>query len=183
MKKILFILLSFVLMSNVAFAQESENESKSKTVEFMAGCGSLMKKEFYDLPKVKGVSNQVLIITNVLTGKKIGCLRVETTYYNGRSTDSYIGTLDFEELDACVKSLTYIKDELLPTTPEVYTEVEYKTLDNLKLGAFHSKGKWTSFIYTKGYTSRSADFLDSSNIATFIEVMNQAKAMIAEKTK
>ena len=71
------------------------------------------------------------------------------------------------------------------STPDVYTEVEYKTLDNLKLGAFYSnaKSKWTAFIYTKGYTSRSAEFLDSSNIATFIEVMNQAKSMIAEKTK
>ncbi len=107
------LLLSFVLVSNVAFAQDSKDESKSKTVEFMAGCGGLIKKEFYDLPKVKGVVNQVLIITNVLTGKKVGCLRVETSYYNGRSSDSYIGTLDYEELDACVKSLTYIKDELL----------------------------------------------------------------------
>ena len=113
MKHFLIFLLSFVLMSNGAFAQESKEESKSKTVEFMAGCGSLMKKEFYDLPKVKSVENQVLIITNVLTGKKVGCLRVETSYYNGHSSDSYIGTLDYEELDACVKSLTYIKDELL----------------------------------------------------------------------
>ena len=183
MKHFLIFLLSFVLMSNGAFAQESKEESKSKTVEFMAGCGSLMKKEFYDLPKVKSVENQVLIITNVLTGKKVGCLRVETSYYNGHSSDSYIGTLDYEELDACVKSLTYIKDELLNSTPEVYTEAVYKTLDNLKLGAFYSNNKWTAFVYTKGYTSRSAEFLDSSNITTFIEVMNQAKAMITEKTK
>lgn len=51
MKNFLILLLSFVLMSNVAFAQDSKEESKSKTVEFMAGCGSLMKKVFYDLPK------------------------------------------------------------------------------------------------------------------------------------
>lgn len=183
MRKILFLLVAFVLSANVSFAQDSKDESKSKSVEFMAGCGSLMKKEFYDLPKVKGVENQVLIMTNVLNGKKMGCLRLETSYYNGRSSDSYIGTLDYEELDACIKSLTYIKDKLLLTSPDVYTEVEYKTLDNLKLGAYYSKGKWTAFIYTKGYTTRSADFLDASNIASFIDVMTQAKSMIVEKTK
>ncbi len=183
MKKILFFVLSFVMVANVSLAQDSKGESKSKTVEFMAGCGSLMKKEFYNLTKVKSVENQVLIITNVLTGKKVGCMRLEISSYDGHSSDSYIGTLDYEELDACIKSLTYIKDELLPTSPQVYTEVEYKTLDNLKLGAYYSGTKWTAFIYLKGYTVRSADFLDTSNIALFIDVMTQAKLMIAEKTK
>lgn len=183
MRKIIFIILSVVLVCNTSFAQDVKNESKSKSIEFMAECGNLIKKEFYDLPGIKGITNQVLIITDVLSGKKIGCMRIETSYYNGRSSDSYVGTLDYEELDACIKSLTYIKDELLQTKPEVYTETEYKTLDNLKLGAYYSeeKNKWMAFIYTKGYTSRSAEFIDSSNIVTFINIMNQAKAMIAEK--
>ena len=156
MRRFLLLLIAFVLVTSVLFAQGSKGESKSKSIEFMASCGSLIKKEFYDLyKKVKGVESQVLIITNVLTGKKMGCLRLETSDYSGGSKDSYIGTLDYEELDACIKSLTYIKDELLLTHPDVYTEVEYKTLDDLKLGAYYSnsKGKWTAFIYTKGYTS------------------------------
>ncbi len=117
-------------------------------------------------------------MTNVLTGKKMGCLRLETAGYD----DTYIGTLDYEELDACIKSLNYIKDQLLPSTPEVYTEVEYKTLDNLKIGAYYEK-IWTAFVYTRGYTSRSAEFLDANTVASFIDVMKQAKTIIAEKTK
>lgn len=183
MRKVVLLLLSFVVSMNVAFAQEQQDESKSKSVEFMKGSGSLIKKEFYDLPKVKSVTCQVLIMTNVVSGKKMGCLRLETSYYNGRSSDSYIGTLDYEELDACVRSLNYIKEELLPSAPAVYTEAEYKTLDNLKIGAFYSKNKWTAYIYTKGYTSRSADFIDASNVEAFINVMTQAKSLIAEKTK
>lgn len=185
MRKIIFIILSFVLVCNTSFAQDAEDVSKSKSIKFMAKSGSLIKKEFYDLPEVKGINNQVLIITDILSGKKLGCMRIETSYYNGHSSDLYVGTLDYEEIDACIKSLTYIKDKLLQTKPKVYTETIYKTLDNLKIGAYYSKEKstWRAFIYTKEDISHSAEFIDTSNIATFIDIMKQAKTMIAEKTK
>ena len=71
---------------------------------------------------------------------------------------------------------------MLLSTPEVYTEAEYKTNDGVKFGAYYNKGKWTAFVYTKGYTSRSAEFLGTDNIDSFIAVMRQAKQLIAEKT-
>ena len=187
MKK--YLLLCFlcisVALSSFAQAQEKDAipESKSKAVEFLKADGTFIVKEFYDLQKIKGIECQVLIMTNVVTGAKIGCLRLETQYRSQYSSDSYIGTLDSDELDACIQSLRYIKDTLLPSTPEVYTEAEYKTNDGVKFGAYFSKNKWTAFVYTKGYTSRSACFLDVENIDSFITVMEQAKALISEKTK
>lgn len=71
MRKIIFIILSVVLVCNTSFAQDVKNESKSKSIEFMAECGNLIKKEFYDLPGIKGITNQVLIITDVLSGKRL----------------------------------------------------------------------------------------------------------------
>ncbi len=181
------VLLSFLLIgiSIFSFAQETpkEPESQSKSVEFLSKNGSFILKEFYDVGKVKGVTCQVLIMTNIKDNTKMGCLRLETTYSSSYTTDSYIGTLDVDELDACIQSLEYISNNLLPTTPAVYTEAEYKTRDKVRLGAYYNERKaaWSAFVYTT-YSSRSCEFLDSSNITSLITIMEKAKNLIKEKT-
>lgn len=187
MKKI-YLAVLLLLSFNVAVAQQtnSEEESKSATLEFMKKDGACFKKEFYDLGNVKGVNCQVLIVTDIVEGIKMGCLRLKTKYYSSVSTDTYIGTLDYDEIDACVKSLEYIKSEL-QNQPSVYTEFEYNTNDGIKMGAYYDSGdkknspKWVAYVYTKGYTTRSAQFLDSSNIDSFVTILNDAKKMIEEK--
>ena len=183
MKRFWLIVCFICFLTGVSLAQEKSDvpESKSKSVEFLNSNGTFLVKEFYDLQKIKGVECQVLIMTNVVSGKKMGCLRLETHYKSGYSDDSYIGTLDADELDACIQSLEYIKDTLLPSTPSVYTEAQYKTNDGVQFGAYYSK-KWTAFVYTKSYTSRSAEFLGADNISSFIDVMKEAKRLIQEKT-
>lgn len=186
MKK-LFLSLLAISLSVSSFAQTQATgdvpASQSKAVEFMAVDGTFLIKEFYDLPKVKGVGCTVLIMTNVVSGKKMGCFRLETQYHSQYSNDSYIGTLDSDELDACIQSLEYIKNILLISTPEIYTEATYKTRDGVKLGAYFSKSKWTAYVYTKSHTSRSAEFLDVASIDSFITVMQQAKSLIEDKIK
>lgn len=185
MKKLFVILLLVFTSSSFIIAQSAENKevSSSKAVEFLKSNGTLIIKEFYDLPKVESVECQVLIIRDVVSNRDMGCLRLETKYYSSysKSTDSYIGTLDFEEIDACIKSLNYIKNDLLTSVPATYTEVEYKTRDNLKLGAYYGDKGWKAFIYTQGHTSRSAEFLNSTSIDSLISVLNEAKQMIVGK--
>ena len=118
MKK-LFILLVLLCSVAVSNAQEKETEkSQSKAVLFEQSIGSLIRKDFYNLPKIRGVETQVLILTDILTGTKIGCLRMETKYHSSYSSDTYVGTLDFEELDAAIKSLSYIKETISTCTVE-----------------------------------------------------------------
>lgn len=183
-------IIALLLCGFLSFAQtekNTEDKSKSKALEFLSKDGSFILKEFYELGTVKGVNCEVLIITDVVKNEKIGCLRVETSHYVSYSygSDTYTGTLDYDELDACVKSIRYIQETLLPSSPEVYTESEYKTRDNVKVGAYYdvSKSKWTAYMYTKGYTSKSAEFFDSSNLTELCDLMEKAKSMIAEKVK
>ena len=78
MKK-LFILLVLLCSVAVSNAQEKETEkSQSKAVLFEESIGSLIKKDFYNLSKVRGVENQVLILTDILTGEKNGMFKDET---------------------------------------------------------------------------------------------------------
>lgn len=186
MKKIALILLTLSI-SLVSFAQdkEQENKSESKTLEFMSKGGSLIKKEFYDLGSVKGVKCQVLIITDLLSDTKMGCLRLETRYSGSSysSSQTYIGTLDYDEIGDCLASIDYIRDNIIPSTPSTYTETTYKTRDNIEVGAYYSdkSAKWIAYVYTKNYTSRSAEFFDSESLLSLSELMQTAKNMIAEK--
>lgn len=189
MKKI-FVIIALLLCCFLSFAQiekNTEDKSKSKVLEFLSKDGSFILKEFYELGTVKGVKCKVLILTDVVKNEKIGCLRVEKSHYVSLNygIDTYIGTLDYDELDACIKSIKYIQETLLPFTPEVYTESEYKTRDNVKVGAYFdvNKKEWTAFMYTKGYTTKSAEFFDSSNLTDLCNIMEKAKDMIADKVK
>ena len=71
MKK-LFILLVLLCSVAVSNAQEKETEkSQSKAVLFEKSIGSLIRKDFYNLPKVGGLENNVLILTDIFTGTKL----------------------------------------------------------------------------------------------------------------
>ena len=187
MKKIIIVLA--LIMPMLLCAQEKEEKSNSKTLEFLSKDGSILKKEFYDLPEVgtsyNKTQNQVLIITNMKTNEKMGCLRIITTYPSSSGNTDYIGTLDPDELDAAVLSMEKILNEILPTTPTTYTEVEYKTRDGVEIGTFwkEKKSEWTIYIKTKSYTSRSMSTYKSEELAKLIKNLNDAKLMISEKTK
>ena len=184
MKK-LFILLVLLCSVAVSNAQEKGTEkSQSKAVLFEESIGSLIRKDFYNLPKVRGVENQVLILTDILTGEKMGCLRMKPKQYSS-SNEPCVGTLDFEELDAAIKSLSYIKENILPTTPDVYSEIVFKSKDGVQLGTYFNEKtkKWVVFIYTNSYTSRSAAYCDETELSEMIEIMKTAKSKIQELTK
>lgn len=186
MKKIIFSLLLLIVFGCTSYSQNNKPEediSSSKTIAFLSKDGSFVKKEFYDIGKVKGVECQVLILTDVVKNEKIGCLRLETRYSSSYSEDSYIGTLDYDEIDACIQSLNCIKDNLINTIPDTYTEAEYKTRDGVKIGTYYnsSKQSWVVYVYTKGYTNRSAEFFNSDNLSQMILVMQTAKQKINEE--
>ena len=159
MKKVL--LLIALLIPMVSNAQEQKEKSSSKTVEFLSKDGSFFKKEFYDQPSVGSSYNKidctVLIITDMKSNEKRGCLRLTTHYPSSSGNDDYIGTLDPDELDACVMCLDKIQSDITTTVPSTYTEAEYKTRDGVQIGAYWNKKKseWVIYIQTKSYTCRS----------------------------
>lgn len=172
-------------MPMAMFAQsEKEPESKSKAIEFSKKDGALIKKEFYDVGVVKGIEFQVLIMTDELSKEKIGALRIKTSRYSSSGTDEYVGTLDFDEIDACLKSLGYLQSNIISSTPPTYTECGYATKDDVQIGAYSSDKKgWVIYIQTKGYTTRSLAFIDLKDFPSVIESITTAKAKIQELVK
>ncbi|MDD7456143.1 MAG: hypothetical protein PUK70_07870 [Bacteroidales bacterium] len=186
-KALILAIAALFIASTTSFAQQKEEESASTTLQFMKSSGSFLVKEFYDLAVIKGVTCKVLIITDVVSNKKMGCMRLETEYSSSYSSspDTYVGTLDADELDACIRSLTYLKDNILSKDAETYTEAQYTSRDKVEIGAYfnESKKKWTAYVQTKSYTSRSMEFFEAANLDALAAEMQKAKDMILEKTK
>ena len=187
MKKI-FLLIIALVCGCMAFAQEKQEtvpESSSKTLEFMKKNGTLIQRDFYPIGKVKGVDCEVLIITDLISQKKIGCLRLKTTNSSSYSTDTYIGTLDYDEIAACIKSINFLNENVIVGKPTVYTEVEYSTRDKVEVGAYYSekKSKWIAYVKTKSYSNKSIEFFDASELSQLVSIMEQAKIVIDEKTR
>lgn len=189
MKKLFLFTVLFTIAA-LSFAQERETEkSASEAVRFEKSVGSLIKKDFYNLVDAENdYKVDVLILTNVLSGAKVGCLRWENRYradYMSSSYIPYIGTLDFDELDAAIQSLTYIRDTLLPTVPDNYTEVVFESKDGMMLGAYfdNNENKWTIFVRTKSYTQDSTKNFRNQFLPKMIEMLINAKSKIQEFTR
>lgn len=185
MKKLFVVMFACTLLSvpTLSYAEEQNEEvSKSTTIEFLGKDGALILKEFYPSSKVGGVDFQVLILSDVVNREKIGCLRVETSYYSQYSSDTYTGTLDNDELSACIQSLTHIKNSVLPTTPQNYTECEYQTRDGVKFGAYYDvkKAIWKVYVQPKKYSSRSIAYLNNSDLDKIIMILGNAQSTIQE---
>ena len=183
MKKFLTFVFALALLSvpAVSFADEPKEEvSQSSTVEFMKQDGTLMLKEFYPEVNIGGVKFQVLILSDVVTGKKVGCLRLETKYVSQYTSDTYIATLDYDELSACIQSLNYIKNTLSATTPAHYQECEYRSRDRAVLGAYYSnrKAKWEVYVQTKSHTTRSMKVINMNDLPTVISTLEDAQSTI-----
>lgn len=179
MKKVLLMMAVILLAISVnAQTNKQEEASKSETVKLLQKDGVLLRKDFYDIGKVEDVTFQNIIITDISTGEKTGALRLKTYYYSSLGTDTYIGTLDFDELEGCIKSLAYIKDNVITSLPETYTECEYKTKDGVSLGAYIRTTKkerdWRIYIQTRSYTNRSQEFLSSDNLVEVISLLNKS---------
>lgn len=190
MKKLIPILLSLLFVTLNVYSQEQEKKSESKMVEFLGKNGTFMQREFYELPSIGGsynkIASQVLIVTDVTSpDKKMGCLRLETFYSSSVTSDSYIGTLDSDELDACIQCLQNIQNNIIKTSPTVYTEVEYSTRDGVELGAYWNskKSTWIIYVKTKSYTARSMSTVDEEDLPLLITNLQSAKQLISEKTK
>lgn len=172
-----------MLMCLTLNAQDTIPNSNSKTVELLKKEGVLLKKDFYDIEKVGGASFQTIIITDVSTGEKTGALRIITS----DASLTYIGTLDFDELDGCISSLEYIKNNILTNKFDNYMECEYNTRDGVSFGVYCRNSNiskyekvWGLYIQTKSYTDRSFVSFKVNKLDDIIVCLKKAYSNLKE---
>ena len=181
MKKLVLLLL-LIIPIGLSAQGEKERPSKSKTIMFQEKSGIILEKKFYDIEdeKVQGVAFQNIIVTDLSTGEKQGALRLKTSYYSKtlNNSETYIGTLDYDELDACIKSLEYMQQNIINQTPDTYTECEYKSRDGVTISVFSGKKGWTIYLRTKDYTSRSVEYVNIDKLPAIITNMKTALSQL-----
>lgn len=189
MKKVIKLVCLLVLFySSFATAQNTEKEqSKSKTVEFSKKSGAFLKKEFQELGSFSEIKFTNVYFTDVLTNEKASALKIETSHYSsGLGLSEYTGSLDPDELDACLKCLIHIKNNCIGTIPELYTEMIYRTRDGLSIGAFYSvtdnkKNQWVVFIQPESYTYKSLQSIKEGDLDKIINVIENSKEILLSR--
>ena len=181
MKKLVLVLLCmFAATTMMAQTVDLEKEPKSETLKFLE-YGACFKKEFYDIGTIRDLMCQVLIITDIVDNTKMGCVMLGVT--------SKFATLDYTEIDACIKFLEYIKN-VTCDQPAVYTEFLFQTNDDIEIGAFYNedgnmiiKQGWNISVQISKYVSAPTAYFPVKNIDLFIDLLTNAKNLIAEKIK
>ena len=214
MKNLFFFLLLLMPLNLYADDSNANNDkrqqevllqrenSSSKTVDFLKSHSSFTKYEFYTLPDVgKGstkIGNDVVIITDIVSKEKVGCLRVSNigmlqSYGYGFFRNRYACVLDYDELDDLIKSCEYIQSVVLETKAGVSTVIQYATLDGLTLKAewvesnfgyfSETGGGWNVYIKTDRYESDSSRKINMKYFPQFIQNLKDAKEVILSKLK
>ncbi|WP_436488953.1 hypothetical protein [Chitinophaga sp. ARDCPP14] len=181
MKKVILI-LAIITPFYSAFSQTAKpntdlKEQKSKAELFSNKSGSLIQRQFTDVGSLRGCQIQVAQFTDLIGGETTKAVRFEYAYSGAYSSDTKIGLLDIDEVDALIKSLNIIKDKIMPTTPEVYTEVEYKSR-GLQAGCFYSKKQWSTFLKIERFDEKSYVFMKDGDIIQLLSLLNDAKAKL-----
>ncbi|MHC2993700.1 hypothetical protein OB13_19750 [Pontibacter sp. HJ8] len=183
MKKFLLTLFIAVSVSTITHAQEKvtdkASQPKSNLETFLDQSGSLIKKEYVTIGKVKGINVQVLKITDLIKNSTVSGLRLEGITTSSYSSDSKIAFLDSDEIENFIKAIDYINSNILNLPAAGSTEVIYSSRGGFSGGAFvDSKNKWSTFMQLEKYDSRSMFFLSAEDFSQMKDLIVQAKAKI-----
>lgn len=175
-------LMTMVLLAlcSVCCAQEAKPEPTplSKLEEFSKKSGTLVQKTFESIGGVSDVTMDIVEIKDLLSNQAVKGLRMELVVKSTYSTDTKRAFLDSDEIDGLLKSIQFVRDNVMTTTPTIYTEVTYQSRSGFEFGAFFAiKGKgWTSYLKLERFDGKSFAFMDSTALGKFLELISLGKA-------
>ncbi|HVW97487.1 MAG TPA: hypothetical protein VHA56_16055 [Mucilaginibacter sp.] len=179
MKKVIFT-LSLVLSVIYSFCQvkKADEAPKSKLETFSESSGSMVKKEYFEIDKVKGVKFQVLKLTNVSTGTTLSGLRLEAES-GGSFSSTKTAFLDADELDGLIKALTYVNESVLNTpVPANDVEFNFHARSGFSAGVFNYRNKWLGYVKLERFDSQSQFDFAAEDFQKVVEIIKSAKTKL-----
>lgn len=175
------VLLALACGCLMGFAQ-SEN-SKSKTVQFQLRNEGRCAFDYYLLGQDFPLEYEVMVVTEMSSGEKMGCMQITTKRKRSRHSSGYTGTIDVDELDSCINMVQYLIGRVKETPESSFSKVEFVSRDKIRLGAYYKDKLWQIYIQTEDGSPNSYEYLDDANLTRLVEFINRAKAKIAEKAE
>ncbi|MDD4492365.1 MAG: hypothetical protein PHV09_07565 [Bacteroidales bacterium] len=179
MKKILLITMLLFAIQFMAQAQEKE-KVLSQADQFSSMSGTLIQKEFIEIGKIRALDVKVLKIKDLNSGTKMSALRFEYTSPGAYSSNTHLATLDTDEIEGLIKTITNIQTNVINTTSPNYTEYIYRSKTGLEFGAFCSKSEsnWVPFIKLDKYSNNSLYPLKIEDITKLLELIKKAQEVL-----
>ncbi|HKP36410.1 MAG TPA: hypothetical protein VJT71_06095 [Pyrinomonadaceae bacterium] len=180
MKRTCLTILWIAALATVGFSQaQAPNREQSNIEKFSAKSGTLIQKQFVELGKIKTVTVELLVITDLVTNARVAGVRMEYEAYSSIGSDTKIAFLDADEVDGLIKSISLLKSKVLNTTPDNYTEVVFGSRGGFEAGAYFANGKWSTFLKLERYDSRSSVSMKPEDFDHLLELLQQAKQKLA----
>jgi hypothetical protein len=194
MKRLSALLIIFALLgcseaqtaSSRGAAAPQEKQPNTAIETFMGRRGVLLIKEFYDLGRMSGTGGirvQALIIREQSgAARKTKGLRIEVTEA-GRLERTNVSFVDLEELQGLSDGLAYMADlakKWVPTAGDPYTEVEYISKGEFRIGFYKDKSGFRAFCQSGVIGSVQAS-VDISGLLGMKTLVDQAITLLKDK--
>lgn len=188
MKKPLALLVTLFL-SQLLFSQELVRDYKttSSAGKFIETKGLILKIEHYKNYVITGVNfglETIIypgIITDVRSGEKRAYVKVRSSY----KEMLYESVIDFDEIPACIEALEYIIEIETNNKPSNYTDVFFKTKDELEIGArtlvFGQEFSWKTSIAHMKYVRTPSFEISIKKLPKVVEALKESMALLEEK--
>lgn len=178
MKKLLFVLISF-LMFSLSYGQTDTKEKEISNAEkFSSKAGTLIQKEFIDVGTINKTVVQVIHYTDLISNETVSSVRFEYEVVSSYSTDTKIASLDADEIDGLIKSIRMMQEKVFTMTPTNYSEVTYRSRGGFEAGCYWSKGDWATYLKLEKYDEKSYVFLKKDDFPALLALLEKAKTML-----
>lgn len=163
---------------NYAIAQGKTKDSNLSNAEvFSSKAGTLIQKEFVNVGSIKKAEIQVIHYTDMISYESISSVQLEYET-GGTYSDTKIASLDSDEIDGLLKSISIMQESVFSTSPTNYTEVTYKSRGGFQAGCYWSDKSWSTYIKLEEHDSKSYVFLKKSDFPTLVSLLAKAKSLL-----
>jgi hypothetical protein len=174
----LAVLLTFSPATLLAQDEEPTTEkTQSKTEAFYSASGTLFERQYHPVGKLRTLTIQRMEIRNLSTNEEVRALRFESPYSISQySSDTKIAVVDKDEVQGLLNALRIMRDQVLTSTRDVYTEVTFTSRSGLQAGCYYDEGKkkWTGYVRVDKYHARSVVYFDATDLATLLSLIESA---------
>jgi hypothetical protein len=179
MKKVI-LLAMFAVVSTCTFSQQEKASELSNAEKFSERSGSLIQKVYIELGTLKKCEIKVVNYTDLISNTKTAALKLEYAVATTYGSDTKVAVLDADEIDGLMKSIKIMQEKVMVSTPELYTEVSFRSRGGFEAGCFVSKDKWSTYLKLEKFDSKSYVFLEKEDLALLYTLLEQAKAKMVQ---
>ncbi|HEY2846782.1 MAG TPA: hypothetical protein VGI80_03130, partial [Pyrinomonadaceae bacterium] len=163
--KVLFLFLSFALLTSYASAQIAPLPVPEMTniEELSSRSGALVQREFSRVGEFATLRVDIVKVTDLsLTKASIFGVRISGNVAQGASRDSAF--IDANEIDEFVKMIDLMRTTAFSTTPDNFTDLVYRSRGGISLGAIYANKRWSAAVRLDRFDPKTAVNVDATDI-------------------